>query len=188
MSYKIGIDVDGVLRDFCGTITDVIKKKYPEYIPENFNGIQSWFIDRDFDCTMDQLKQIYWYDDVDTIMGNGWPMYGQIKQMYDLFDWAENNGHTLVCVTSQRPHARQYTLKWLGNYGLNFETVYFRRGKDKWKVDVDYLIDDSPENYHFWKQGRGMEHGFILRDAPYNQDIDTKVRINNLEEIKNIIK
>ena len=26
---RIGIDVDGVLRDFCGSLVNVIKEKYP---------------------------------------------------------------------------------------------------------------------------------------------------------------
>ena len=71
---------------------------------------------------------------------------------------------------------------------MNFETVYFRRGKDKWKVNVDYLVDDSPNNYNYWKKGRGMEEGFILMDAPYNQHIDTKNRVYNLDQVKDLIQ
>ena len=82
-----------------------------------------------------------------------------------LSEWAEEKGHDLVCVTSQKPHASHHTLSWLGKYGLNFDTVYFRKGWKKWMVDVDYLVDDSPNNYDNWVRGRGMQEGFILNDC-----------------------
>ena len=121
-------------------------------------------------------------------MGNGNPMFGAIKKMYDLFDWADENNHSLVCVTSQKPHARYYTLSWLGKYGLNFDTVYFRKGREKWKVNVDYLVDDSPNNHRAWVYGRGMQEGFILVDAPYNQHINSSYRITSLDQVKDIVK
>ena len=35
---KIGIDVDGVLRDFCQGLEGVVKKHYPQYLPEDYTG------------------------------------------------------------------------------------------------------------------------------------------------------
>ena len=195
---RIGIDVDGVLRDFCGSLVNVVKEKYPHYLKDEFKPevepsldggmITEWYLANNFNCSKEQLQEIYWKDHAHTIMGDGQPMYGAIKQMYDLFDWAEENDHTLVCITSQKAHARHYTLSWLGKYGMNFDTVYFRRGREKWKVDVDYLVDDSPNNHKAWVYGRGMEEGFILMDAPYNQDINSNYRITNLIDVKKIVK
>jgi len=137
---RIGIDVDGVLRDFCGDLVSIVKKEYPQYIkgnPDEF-VIDTWSLAESFNCSKQELQQIYWYSHCDKIMGNGAPMYGAIKQMYDLFDWAENNDHDLVCITSQKPHARHYTLSWLGKYGMNFNTVYFRKGKSRPVVTKEY--------------------------------------------------
>jgi len=33
-----------------------------------------------------------------------------------------------------------------------------------------------------------MEEGFILMDAPYNQHIDTKNRVYNLDQVKDLIQ
>tara|TARA_B100000927_G_scaffold272650_1_gene250454 strand:+ start:48 stop:647 length:600 start_codon:yes stop_codon:yes gene_type:complete len=194
---KIGIDVDGVLRDFCGSLVNVIKEDFPQYLKGKYNPdvepsldggiVTDWYLENNFNCTKEDLKNIYWYSHADKIMGDGWPMPGAIKKMYDLFEWADEQGHEVCCITSQRPHARHYTLKWLGKYGMDFETVYFRRGKDKWKVNVDYLVDDSPANFDYWVDGRGMQEGFILVDAPYNQHINTNSRITGLDEVKNFI-
>ena len=186
---RIGIDVDGVLRDFCGDLETIIKKEFPQYIPEGVTDfkINDWKISNCVSCSKEDVQQIYWYTHCDKIMANGNPMYGAIKKMYDLFDWGKKNGHTFVCITSQKPHARYHTLSWLGKYGLNFDTVYFRKGRDKWKVNVDYLVDDSPNNHKAWVYGRGMEDGFILMDAVYNQHINSSYRIKSLDEVQNII-
>jgi hypothetical protein len=90
-------------------------------------------------------------------------------------------------VTSQKPHARYHTAYWLGKHGLNFDTIYFRRGFDKPNTPVDFLVDDSPNNYNYWIQRRGMEHGFILMDQPYNQHIETKSRVYDVDSIMEFI-
>ena len=127
---KIGIDVDGVLRDFCDGLTKVVREHYPHYMKDDFVEIDNWKLANNFNCTKKDLQEIYWYDHAHTIMGNSIPIYGAIRQMYELFSWADENNHSVVCVTSQKPHARHYTLSWLGMYGLNFDTVYFIKG---WK-------------------------------------------------------
>ena len=185
---RIGIDVDGVLRDFPQDLMRVVKEHYPQYINENSDKLLHWSLSDNFNCTKEDLQQIYWHDYADVIMGNGTPIYGAIKRMYDLFDWAEENGHTVCCITSQKPHARYHTLHWLGKYGLNFDTEYFRKGFEKWKVNVDYLVDDSPNNFKYWVKGRGTQEGFILVDALYNQEINSSYRVYNLDQVKNIIK
>jgi 5'(3')-deoxyribonucleotidase len=184
---KIGIDVDGVLRDFCDGLTKVVREHYPQYMKDDFVEVNDWKLANNFNCTKEDLQQIYWHDYADEIMGNSNPIQGAIEQMYDLMDWAEEKGHSLVCVTSQKLHARHHTLSWLGKYGLNFDTVYFRKGWQKWMVDVDYLVDDSPNNFENWVRGRGMQEGFILMNQPYNEHIKSNCRIKELKQIKEII-
>ena len=184
---KIGIDVDGVLRDFCDGLTKVVREHYPQYMKDDFVEVNDWKLANNFNCTKEDLQQIYWHDYADEIMGNSNPIQGAIEQMYDLMDWAEEKGHSLVCVTSQKLHARHHTLSWLGKYGLNFDTVYFRKGWQKWMVDVDYLVDDSPNNFENWVKGRGMQEGFILMNQPYNGHIKSSYRITELNQIKEII-
>jgi 5'(3')-deoxyribonucleotidase len=184
---RIGIDVDGVLRDFCDGLLKVVREEYPHYMKDDFVEINDWKLANNFNCEKTDLQEIYWYKYADKIMGNSNPIYGAIEQMYNLFEWADNNNHSVVCVTSQKPHARHYTLSWLGKYGLNFDTVYFRKGWQKWMVDVDYLIDDSPNNFDNWVRGRGMQEGFILMDRPYNQHIKSNYRIKELKEVVDIV-
>jgi 5'(3')-deoxyribonucleotidase len=200
MKQRIGIDVDGVLRDFCGGLINVIQKHYPHYLKKhpdygppysscNTSGeyitkITDWQLEKNFNCTKKDLQQIYWYDRAKWIMGNGQPFEDNVRT---LKYWMKDLNKEFVCVTSQKEHARHYTLSWLGKHGLNFDKVVFAKGKDKWQVDVDYLIDDSPVNYKYWKDGRQDEDGFILLDRPYNKKVKPIHRVFNLKEAEEII-
>ena len=197
MKQRIGIDVDGVLRDFCQALVRAIKTYHPEYIKDEYDEtteptmepeggmVTDWYLENNFNCTKKDLQQIYWYDQAKWIMGNGKPFEENVRT---LKNWIKHyNDIEWVCVTSQKEHARHYTLSWLGKHELNFDKVVFAKGRDKWQVDVDYLIDDSPKNYEYWKQGRQDDDDFILLDRPYNQKVKPKHRVSNLREAERII-
>ena len=182
-----GIDVDGVLRDFCQGLEKVVKENYPQYLPEDYTGINNWKLSENFRASKPDLQKIYWDDYAKEIMGESPAFEENVKQMKDMILWGEDIGVRFVCVTSQKPHARHFTAYWLGKHELNFDTIYFRRGFEKAKTPVDYLIDDSPNNWRYWKEQRGFEDGFILMNAPYNQDIDAKNRIFQLDDAVDLI-
>jgi len=201
---KIGIDVDGVLRDFCGGLTNVIQKHYPQYLKKHPNYgppysiynnsgesntiIKDWQLEKNFNCSKSDLQQIYWYDYAQEIMGSGDPIKNAVITMREMLDKSK---HEYWCITSQKNHARHHTLKWLGDMQLNFDRVVFVKGRDKWKVDVDWLVDDSPENWHEWKRWRkGTEsvNNYIVVNALYNRHIEPYYRIDDLAEIRDIIK
>ena len=194
---RIGIDVDGVLRDFCHGLVSAIKRYHPEYIKDEYDEtavptmepesgmVTDWYLENNFNCTKKELQQIYWYDQAKWIMGNGQPFKDNVRT---LKNWIKHyNDIEWVCVTSQKEHARHYTLSWLGKHELNFDRVVFAKGSDKWQVEVDYLIDDSPSNYKYWKDGRQDEDGFILLDRPYNQKIKPTHRVFDLRGAERII-
>ena len=193
---RIGIDVDGVLRNFCQALVSAIKTYHPEYLKNGYDEtavptmepesgmVTDWYLENNFNCTKKELQQIYWYDQAKWIMGNGRPFEENVRT---LKYWMKHINKEWVCITSQKEHARHYTLSWLGKHELNFDKVVFVKGSDKWQVDVDYLIDDSPANYNYWKDGRQDEDGFILLDRPYNQKIKPTHRVSNLRGAERII-
>ena len=183
---RIGIDIDGVLRDFGKSFMKVMKKHYPETMLQD--KITDWQFEKHFTLSKKELQEIYWDTYCDAVFLEAPPIPGAIEQMWDLFEWARTiKGYTLVCISSQRPMGRHNSLHWLGKHGLGFEEVHFVMGRYKWKKDVDWLVDDSPENWHAWKNGRGDDTGFILMDMPYNQHIKATNRIKELKEVKDVI-
>ena len=187
---KIGIDVDGVLRDFCYGLEKVVKEHYPDYLPEDYTGINNWKLSDNFTVDKPEIQKIYWDEYSKEIMGESPAFEENVRQMKNLishYHELDNSDISFVCVTSQKTHARHHTLSWLGKYGLNFDTVYFRKGYEKPNVQIDYLVDDSPNNYNYWIEKRGMEHGFILMDRPYNQHIKTNHRVYDIDSIMEFI-
>jgi len=182
---RIGIDIDGVLRDFGKSFMAVMKKHYPETMLQD--KITDWQFEKHFTLSKKELQEIYWDKYCDAVFLEAPPIPGAIEQMWDLFEWAKETDNTLVCISSQRPTGRHNSLQWLGKHGLGFEETHFIKGRYKWKKDVDWLVDDSPENWHNWKKGRGDDTDFILVDAPYNQHIKATHRIKELKEVKGII-
>jgi len=187
---KIGIDVDGVLRDFCQGLEKVVTEHYPNYLPEDYTGINNWKLSDNFTVDKPEIQKIYWEDYSKEIMGESPAFEENVRQMKNLISHYHELGNSdisFVCVTSQKTHARYHTLSWLGNHGLNFDTIYFRKGYEKPDVQVNYLVDDSPNNYNYWVEKRGMSDGFILMDRPYNQHIETKNRVYDIDSVMEFI-
>jgi 5'(3')-deoxyribonucleotidase len=195
MKTRIGIDLDGVIRDFSTGLYKIIKEYYPDYIKPGSENVYSveeirkemtdWDLENSFDAPKEEIQRIYREEHAETILGNGSPFK---KNVDYLREQIKKDEHTFIAVTSQHPICCHHTLTWLGKQELGFSSVVFKNGRKKWQVDVDYLIDDSPNNYHAWVSGRQMEDGFILMDRPWNQKIKSKYRVSSIKEAMELIK
>ena len=182
MKKRIGIDVDGVIRDFSSDLHRVIKEHYPEYIMNEVDTpkeMTDWDLENSFNAPKEEIQRIYREEFAHNILSNGTP----IKENVDyLRERIKEDEYTFVCVTSQHPICCHHTLYWLGKHELGFSSVVFKKGRRKWQVEVDYLIDDSPNNHEAWVYGRQMEDGFLLLDRPWNEKVDAQNRVNNIKE------
>jgi len=189
MKTRIGIDVDGVIRDFSSDLYNVIKEHYPEYIKSGSENVYSveevrkkmtnWDLENNFNAPIEEIKRIYREEHSETILANGTPYLDNVNYLREQI---KKDEHTFIAVTSQHPICCHHTLTWLGKQELGFSGVVFKSGRKKWQVEVDYLVDDSPNNYDAWKQGRQMEDGFILMDRPWNQKIKSKYRVSSIKD------
>ena len=179
---KIGIDVDGVLRDFQTILLSRIRKSYPHYIETEFDEIPSWKME---DCFNVLLKRNYNKFIEMIIVMKLWVMEASIKENVDFLRDKLNSkrDYSIVCVTSQKPHVRHFTLKWLGNQQLNFDEVYFKKGRQKWKVHaVDWLVDDSLLTMKLGLKIK-KDWNYILLDTIYNRGINPMYRVKNLKDL-----
>ena len=142
MKTRIGVDVDGVLRDFSTDLHKVIKEHYPSYImddKETPKEMTDWDLENSFDAPKEEIQRIYRQEHAKTILSNGTPIIENVDYLREQINKDE---HTFVAVTSQHPICCHHTLYWLGKYELGFSSVVFKKGRRKWQVEVDYLIDD----------------------------------------------
>ena len=194
MKLRIGIDVDGVIRDFSTGLYKVIKEHYPDYIKPGSENVYSveeirkemtnWDLENSFNASKEEIQRIYREEYAETILANGAPFKENVDYLREQI---RKDEHTFIAVTSQHPICSHHTLTWLGKQELGFSSVVFKNGRKKWQVEIDYLVDDSPNNYDSWIRGRQMEEGFILMDRPWNQKIKSKYRVFNLKESEGII-
>ena len=187
MKTRIGVDVDGVIRDFSLDLHRVIKEHYPEYImddKETPKEMTDWDLENSFDAPKQEIQRIYREEFAHNILSNGTPI---VENVDYLREQIKKDKHTFIAVTSQHPICCHHTLYWLGKHELGFSSVVFKKGRRKWQVEVDYLIDDSPNNHEAWVAGRQMEDGFLLLDRPWNEKVDAQNRVNNIKGAMDLI-
>lgn len=148
---RIGIDCDGVLRSFIESVKRVVKDKHPEHadqlniIPEgwNFNGwLQFW--------SEDDAEDFIFNKHYEDIFANASPFQEATEDWPLLKEWAKENGHELVMVSAQRRNTINPTTLWIAKNNFDFKEIHFTH--DKWKVDVDVLVDDSPTKLKKFKK------------------------------------
>jgi len=183
---RIGIDCDGILRDFTGSVQRTIEKYHPELAPQ-LKKPTSWDWEQWIPFwTEEETEKFIFEDHVEEIFYTADAYDEALEDFPKLVEWAKENGHELVLVSAQRDDCIDITDMWLNNYRFKFDEKHYT--KLKHLVDVDVLIDDSPA-----KLGRFKKQS-ITKGVPicFRQDWNTKsqkskITIDRLSDITNIV-
>ena len=180
---RIGIDCDGVLRDFIPDVINLIKEKHPEHADKILEPTswewESWL---PF-WTEDETEKFVFEDNYERLFGpEAHPIHTSAYDWPKLVHWAKEQGHELVLVSAQRPHCEEPTRQWLDKWGFDFDEIHFTKLKQL--IDVDVLIDDSPEKLDTFKN-RSIERGSpICYRQTWNQECQKKyMTIDRLSDI-----
>ena len=170
---RIGIDCDGVLRDFIPDVINKINETRPHHsdkilTPNSWNW-EDWL---PF-WTEDETEKYIFEDNFYELFGpDANPIPSVLEDFPILKAWAIKNGHELVLVSAQRPHCEEPTMEWLQRWGIMFDEYLFT--KEKWSIDVDVLIDDSPEKLDIFNE-RSVAYGRpICMNQTWNQESQKK--------------
>jgi len=142
---RIGIDCDGVLRDLITCITDTVKVTHPQHADKILEPT-SWDWDQWLPFWTNDETEKYVFEDnyLDFFGSECPPIKSAVEDWNKLRAWAIKNRHKLILVSAQRPHCIEPTEDWLQRWGfVGWDEIHFE--KNKYLVDVDMLIDDSPE-------------------------------------------
>ena len=148
---RIGIDCDGVLRNFIPALIDSIKETHPEHA-DKIKTSRSWDWEDWLPFWTDAETEKYVFEDnyIDLFGIDVTPIDTSVEDWPKLKAWAKEHGHELILVSAQRENCRDLTDAWLQRWGfLGFDEIHYT--KHKWAVDVDVLIDDSPEKLKIFK-------------------------------------
>jgi len=166
---RIGIDCDGVLRDFIPCLIDSVKETHPEHA-EKIKTPNSWEWESWLPFWTEEETEKYVFEDnyLDFFGPECPPIESSVDDWTKLKRWARDNNHELVLVSAQRPHCEEPTTEWLKMWGFDFDEIHYT--KHKHLVDVDVLIDDSPEKLKKFNE-RSINHGHsICYKQTWNQE------------------
>jgi 5'(3')-deoxyribonucleotidase len=182
---RIGIDCDGVLRDLITCITDTVKETHPQHADKILEPT-SWDWDQWLPFWTNDETEKYVFEDnyLDFFGVECPPIKSAVEDWNKLRAWAIENGHELILVSAQRPHCIEPTEEWLQRWGfVGWDEIHFE--KNKHLVDVDVLIDDSPEKLEKFEK-ESVNHGTaICMKQSWNKDFsDTHyMNIDRLSDI-----
>ena len=180
---RIGIDCDGVLRDLITCITDTVKETHPQHADKILTA-ESWDWEQWLPFWTDDETEKYVFEDnyIDFFGPLCPPIQSSVYDWVKLKRWAEDNNHELVLVSAQREHCEDLTDEWLDEHGFDFFERHYT--KHKWSVDVDVLIDDSPEKLDDFNKKSVSGGKAICMKQTWNQECHTKyMSIDRLSDI-----
>ena len=184
---RIGIDCDGVLRDFIPALIDSIKETHPECADKILEPT-SWDWEQWLPFWTEEETEKYVFEDyfLDIFGPECPPISTAVEDWPKLKQWAKENGHELVLVSAQREHCEELTTEWLKKYGFDFDEIHYT--KHKWSIDVDVLIDDSPEKLKEFKEQSINGGTAICMKQSWNTECHTKYKtIDRLSDITKLV-
>ena len=181
---RIGIDCDGVLRDFIPHLINHIKETHPEHadkilVPTSWDWEQwlpFW--------TEDETEKYVFEDNFLDLFGPDCPpIQSSFEDWSKLRAWAIENGHELVLVSAQREHCKEPTEAWLQRWGfVGFDEIIFTHKKHL--ADVDVLIDDSPSKLgRFKKQSINNGSPIVFKQTWNIKSQKSNMSIDRLSDI-----
>lgn len=183
MGYKIGVDVDGVLRNDVEKCMEIFRRIHPEAVKSDI--VHGW----DFpnvDITFERKLEILFTEYPLEIFEGSEPFENAIEGFNLLNNWLYENNGKIACVTHQQPELIHHTLIWLGKHKFNFPEI--KVTGEKQKTDIDFLIDDAPHNFKNWVDAGRDPKRFILVDRDYNKDVPAPSRVSSVGESISIIE
>jgi len=161
---KIALDFDGVLahtmKRWC-EVCNGLSNKAPLV---GVRDIEHWHFYKDFGLTKVEAFDIF------DIVWQNWqklePMEPDLGQKTHML----NNLGQVDIVTSIHADKVLFIRQWLARHKIEFKELIF--SEDKYNLDYDVFIDDSPENvtkaYENHKQ-------CLLYNQPWNRDVPNKI-------------
>lgn len=177
---RVGIDLDGVCYDFAHSLRMYLDSlgglpDYPD--PVRWEFYEDWGLD------LTGFLQLC-HDGVDAgvIFSYGEPHPGTAEA----FAKIKAAGHTIHIVTDRSfgkaGASEGATRAWLDIHELPFDSLTF--SADKTVVNLDYMVDDKPENYAALKAA-GVQ--VYLMDRPWNHHVIGAARVYTLNQFAEVI-
>jgi len=154
MTLNIGMDIDGVLANFHYGFSKVANQLFASPIVKDINEIKAYRWE-DWGYPLDKKQHNKVWREIDNSIQNFWFNLESLitNKEFSKLQHMANKGHNFFFITSRKNTAGNSALfqtkKWI-EYKLkltNFSVIpSHRKGGILDRAEVDYFIDDLPEN------------------------------------------
>ena len=142
----INVDVDGVIRDFMSATIDVYKKHYDKDCKVTHDDITEYFFNKTLPLITGDYHTFYKKYPKE-IFEDAKPYSGELCSL----DFLKSEGNTINIVTKQPKGLEKYTLNWLEQWKVPYDSLMF--AQDKNLIIGDILVDDYIGNLKNYKVG-----------------------------------
>ena len=178
---KVGITIDGVIRDFITKFESVYDKYYPVDIDESEEETEE-LPERDiktldlldyfeFSGGTKELNEFMYVDAALEIFGHaGEVKLNSVEHLNQLHNIIEDLGHTPIVISKELNNSKPATLFFLSKLSSKINNIIFVRDYDKKWDHVDILITANPETLKIKPSGKIS----IKVINEYNKNIDSE--------------
>jgi len=173
----VGLDLDGVIRDFLGALRKQYKKIYPDH---EIKPVTRWGL-HEFFPIGDKIYDFIWEEYAKECLCNAEPFPGAIGFIEYL------NYHSYeICIITAQPtwQAKKCTFDWLVKNDIlelvNHVAILEPHLKmKKGFVRVDIILEDAPHHLKYSKDGGLIT---VCYDQMWNQGCESDYRVKSYEE------
>jgi uncharacterized HAD superfamily protein len=176
---NIGIDIDGVINNFCDEYWDFLEKNYNIILDKSIYGHSDYLKNELGDIGYDEMINTFYNIDL------------SLEKFAKFFIKKLKDNNKIYIITARKYDSSDDTIKWLKEKGIVYDDILFNagnKGKACINNNIDIMIEDSPYNvYDLLKRNVKV----LLYDRPYNQEFyEGKFlhRVKNWVEIYNYLK
>jgi 5'(3')-deoxyribonucleotidase len=166
----IGLDLDGVLRDFVGSLKKQYRIDYPKHVVQT---VSAWDLAKFFPIG----KKIYPYFSERRprqVFYNAKPFLWAVEFVRQL----KRAGHDIWIITNIPRDGRIATLEWLEKYHIPYDHLSFTNEKHHVKCDI--YLDDCPDVLQ--KLYLKTDGAVVCMDRPWNQTVRCAYRVKSYDE------
>ncbi len=183
---RVGITIDGVIRDFITKFESVYDRYYPIEIEEG-EELTKREIDSlnllnhfEFKGGLEELNKFLYVDSSLEIFGHaGEVKLNSVEHLNQLHNIIEDMGHTPIVISKELNNSKPATLFFLSKLSAKVNNIIFvREYEQKWDY-VDVLITASPDTLN----SKPNDKISIKVINHYNKNCDSDYTIIDLKEI-----
>lgn len=183
---RVGIALDGVVRDLMGQLEKTYDKYFPPEIEEGEDFPERKITSFDlleyfpFSGGTQELNEFMYVDSALEVFGHpGESRLNAVQHMNQLHNLLEDEGHEPIIISKELNNSKPSTLFFLSKLSSKVNTIKFVREYEKKWDHVDVLITANPFTLESKPQGKISIK--VIND--YNKNCDSDYTIVDLKEL-----